>query len=123
MLIDWKEDWIGYIGGERWFSVVPKPKFHEGTHGVQLLWHMGMIDKMYLFETTDQAKAKAESLFQDWLTKADLIQKPVRCSECGDSGEISKIVSVGFLVNKCTDPCECRDNKNSMYNFLNGGVI
>jgi hypothetical protein len=54
---------------------------------------------------------------QDWLTKANLIQKPVRCSECGDSGEISKIVSVGFLVNKCTDPCECRDNPQSYYNF------
>jgi hypothetical protein len=65
---------------------------------------------------------------QAWLTKADLIKKPVLCDKCGDKG--LAIISrhrrnefnEGYWVD-INEPCPCRDNPQSMYNFFNGGVI
>jgi hypothetical protein len=56
----------------------------------------------------------------EFLAEHDLIKKPVRCDKCEGRGFYKTWDGppyTDFFAKK--EPCECRDNPQSMYNFLN----
>jgi hypothetical protein len=127
-LIEWREfesagsgdNFKGYVGSKKIFEI------YDNGDDYQLSF-LGKTSGY--FSALEEAKAKADELFTEWLKSAGLVQRPESCGKCGDKGWVRKFPNCGGcdIETRCpkydlgcdeTDSCPCTKDPNSLYSFI-----
>jgi hypothetical protein len=129
MTIEWREEngLLGQVSGLTFFHIHAKPK--EAKYYIMSWCDKDGVRLKDYFPTLEEAKAKAEQLFNEWKEAAGLISRSdiTSCDKCDNSGRVRmypdcegcervKYHTCGQYDMDCdeTKPCPCLKDSHSL---------